>query len=96
MGVEEGSRVKKDQLVARLESDDVTAAREQAAANVEAARFNIDQAKAELQDATLNYDRNKELITRGVIAQATYDSALARYEKAVAAVEAAEADLESE
>ena len=67
----------------------------QAVANVEAARYNLDQAKAELQDATLNYDRNKEMIGRKVIAQATYDSALARYEKAVAAVEAAEAALKA-
>ncbi len=95
LGVEEGSRVKKDQLVARLESEDVKAAKEQAKANVETARFNIEQAKAELRDATLSYNRNKELISRGVIAQATYDSALARYEKALAAVEAAEATLKA-
>jgi RND family efflux transporter MFP subunit len=95
LGVEEGSRVKKDQLVAQLESDDVKAAREQAAANVEAARFNLEQAKAELRDATLNYDRNKELLRRGVIAQATYDTALARYDKAKAATEAAEATLKA-
>ncbi len=95
LGVEEGSRVKKDQLIARLESDDVTAARNQAVANVEAARYNIDQAKAELRDATLNYERTKELIGRKVIAQATYDSALARYEKAVAAVQAADATLKA-
>jgi RND family efflux transporter MFP subunit len=95
LGVEEGSRVKKDQLIARLESDDVTAAKKQAAANVEAARFNIDQANAELRDAKLNYERNKELIARKVIAQASYDSALARYEKAVAAVQSADAGLKA-
>jgi RND family efflux transporter MFP subunit len=95
LGVQEGDRVKKDQLVARLESEDVTAAKNQALANLDAARYNIDQAKAELQDATLNFDRNKELIKRGVVAQATYDSALARYDKAKAAVEAAEATLKA-
>ncbi len=95
LGVEEGNRVKKDQLVARLESEDVTAAKNQAVANVESARFNLDQAKAELKDAVLSYNRNKELINRGVIARATYDTALARYEKAVAAVEAAEANLKA-
>jgi len=95
LGVEEGSRVKKDQLIARLESEDVKAAKEQAAANVEAARFNLAQARAELRDATLSYERNKELIGRKVIAQATYDSAVARYEKALAAVEAAEATLKA-
>ncbi|HSB07004.1 MAG TPA: efflux RND transporter periplasmic adaptor subunit [Thermodesulfobacteriota bacterium] len=95
LGVEEGNRIKKDQLIARLESEDVKAAKDQAKANVEAARFNLDQTKAELRDATLSFDRNKELIARGVIARATYDTALARYEKAVAAAEAAEANLKA-
>ncbi len=95
LGVEEGSRVKKDQLIARLESEDVKAAKEQSTANVEAVGFNLDQAKAELQNATLNYNRNKELVARGIIAKATYDDALARYQKAVAAVEAGEANLKA-
>src|SRR6266545_1644986 len=34
LGVEEGSRVKKGEIIARLESQDVTAGREQAAANL--------------------------------------------------------------
>jgi RND family efflux transporter MFP subunit len=95
LGVEEGNRVKKDQIIARLESDDVTAAKNQAEANVNAARFNLDSAKAELLDATLSFNRNKELNSRGVIAQATFDTARARYDKAVAAVEAAEAALKA-
>ena len=95
LGVEEGSRVKKDQLIARLESEDVTAARNQAAANVEAARSNVEQARAELQDATLSFNRHKEMIRREVIARATYDTALARHDKAAASVEAAEAALKA-
>jgi RND family efflux transporter MFP subunit len=93
LAVEEGSHVKKGQIVARLESQDVTAARDQAAANLEAARSNLDLAKAEFRDARLSYDRNMELFSRGVVAQAAYDAALARHQKAVAAVEAAEAAI---
>ena len=66
LGVEEGSRVKAGQMIARLESDDVTASRAQAAANVSAARFNLDQAKAELADATLAINRAKELLRAGL------------------------------
>ncbi len=66
LGVEEGSRVKAGQVIARLESDDVTAARAQAAANVSAARFNLDQAKAELADATLGIDRAREASVAGL------------------------------
>jgi RND family efflux transporter MFP subunit len=95
LGVEEGNRVKKDQVVARLESQDVTAAKDQANAHVKAARSNLEQAKAELRDATLTFNRNKELLAKGVIARATYDTVLARYEKAVAATGAAEATVKA-
>ncbi|MCX8116857.1 MAG: efflux RND transporter periplasmic adaptor subunit [Desulfobacterota bacterium] len=93
LGVKEGDRVKEGQIIARLESEDVAAAKEQAEANVNAARFNAELAKAELREATLQLDRNRALLEKGVIARATYDTALARYEKAVASVEASEANL---
>ena len=95
LGVEEGSHVKRDQVIARLENEDVTVGKELAQAHVNVALSNIEQAKAELQDATLSFNRNKELISRGVIAQSVYDNALARYEKAVAAVASAEAMLKA-
>jgi RND family efflux transporter MFP subunit len=95
LGVEEGNRVKKDQIVARLESDDVTAAKNQAVANVNAARSNLELAKAELKEATLNLERNTALLSKGFVAKSVYDAALARYEKAVAAVEAAEATIKA-
>ncbi|MBM4347556.1 MAG: efflux RND transporter periplasmic adaptor subunit, partial [Deltaproteobacteria bacterium] len=95
LGVEEGNRVKQDQIVARLESQDVTAAKDLAEANVNAARYNIELARAELREATLNLERNKALLAKGYVAKSVYDSALARYEKAVAAVEASEASLKA-
>jgi len=95
LGVEEGSFVKKDEVVARLENQDVSASKDQAAANVNVARFNLDQTNAELRDATVSLNRNKELLARGVVARQTYDDVLARYEKAVAGVAAAEAALKA-
>jgi RND family efflux transporter MFP subunit len=71
------------------------AAKDQAEANVTATRYNIELARAELREATLNLERNKALLAKGYIAKAAYDSALARYEKALAAVEAAEASLKA-
>ena len=93
LAVEEGSRVKKGELIARLESEDTKAARDQAQANVVAASHNLDQAKAELKDASLNYARRKELAAGGYIAQSDFDAAEARYRKAEAAVAAQEATL---
>jgi RND family efflux transporter MFP subunit len=95
LGVEEGSRVRKGEVVARLESQDVEAAKAQAAANLETARFNLENAKAELADATLNLDRNRELIEKNFIARGEYDTAVARHKKAVAAAKAAEAVIRS-
>ena len=91
LGVEEGSRVKAGQVIARLENQDVTAAREQAGANLNTARWNLDQAKAEASDATLGMERSKNLVAKGYVAQADFDTALARYNKAKAAVSAGEA-----
>jgi RND family efflux transporter MFP subunit len=86
LGVEEGSKVKKGQVVARLESQDVEAARDQAAANLITTKSNLEQFQAELTDADLNLKRSKELVSKGYIAQADYDTALARFRKAEAAV----------
>jgi len=91
LGVEEGSRVQKGQVVARLESRDVQALRDEAAANLEGSRFHLEQAQAELADATLSLKRSKELVEKNYIARMEYDTALARSKKAEAAVKAAEA-----
>jgi len=91
LGVEEGNRVKKGDVVARLESQDVEAAKAQAAANLETARFNLENARAELADATLNLNRSRELVDKNFIARGEYDTTVARHKKAEAAVKAAEA-----
>ncbi|MEJ2697392.1 MAG: efflux RND transporter periplasmic adaptor subunit [Candidatus Sulfobium sp.] len=95
ISVEEGSRVKKGEILARLENEDVLAARAQAEATLNAARYNLDQARAELHDAALNFSRSKELVEKGYIARTDYDSAEARYRKAVAAVAGAKAEVKA-
>jgi RND family efflux transporter MFP subunit len=89
--VEEGDRVKKGEVIARLENEDAKASREQAAANLNVARFTLDQARAEMKDASLSFQRSRELLNKQYISSAENDSAEARYKKAVAAVAAAEA-----
>jgi RND family efflux transporter MFP subunit len=95
LGVEEGNRVKTGQVIARLENNDVMAAREQAQANVGTARWTLDQAQAELADATLAINRARELVSKNYIAQADHDTALARFKKADAAVRAGQSALAS-
>jgi RND family efflux transporter MFP subunit len=86
LGVEEGSRVRTGDILARLENQDVKAVRDQAAAALITNRAALDEAKAELQDATLNYARQKDLVGQGITARAEFDSAEARYRRALAAV----------
>lgn len=93
LGVEEGSRVKKGQVLARLEHADLDAAKKLAAHDVQAARHQVDQAEAEVRDATLNYRRMKTLSERDVVARSEYDTAKARHDKATAALDQAKAAL---
>jgi RND family efflux transporter MFP subunit len=93
LGVAEGSRVKKDEVIARLESRDVGAQREQAAANVKVAAANVEQARAELRDAEQNLGRSRELASKSFISQSALDQAVARADKSRAALRSAEASL---
>ncbi|HMK57139.1 MAG TPA: efflux RND transporter periplasmic adaptor subunit [Dissulfurispiraceae bacterium] len=90
LNVEEGSKVRKGDIIARLENNDVTAARDQAAANVRVSRANLESAQATFRDASLAFKRNKDLIGKGYIAQSDYDTSEARYKSAEAAVHAAD------
>ena len=89
--VEEGSRVKKDQIIARLEADDVAAQRDQARANLEVSKQNLEQARAELADAKASFQREEALLAQDFTTKAAYDAAEARCKKAIAAASAAEA-----
>ncbi|MFZ5426254.1 MAG: efflux RND transporter periplasmic adaptor subunit [Thermodesulfobacteriota bacterium] len=87
LGVEEGSRVRKGDVLARLESEDTQAELKRAQADLAAARFSVDQTHAELVDARLNHGRFLELEKRKVVARSEYDQAIARLRKAEAAHE---------
>lgn len=95
IGVREGSRVQKDEVIARLEQEDVSAVKEQAVANLSTARSNLNQAMAEYNDAQLNLERFKGLLERGIVAKADYDSADARFKKADAAVASAKSAIKA-
>jgi RND family efflux transporter MFP subunit len=86
LGVLEGSHVKKDEVIARLESRDVAAALGQAQANVKVAQANLEQGQAELQDAQSAFQRAAELLNQKFIAASAYDTAQARLNKAKASI----------
>ncbi len=91
--VEEGSRVARGQVIAQLENDDAEASRAQAAANLSVSRASLNQAKTALEDAARDYDRNRRLLEKGIIARSAFDLAETRYRSAQAAVAGAEAAI---
>jgi RND family efflux transporter MFP subunit len=93
--VEEGSRVKEGQAIARLENEDVLAARDQAEANLKVAQANLEGAQAELEEAARTFNRDKQLIAKGVISRSQYDTSEARFLRVQASVAAAEAAVKA-
>jgi RND family efflux transporter MFP subunit len=86
LGVLEGSRVKENDVIARLESNDVRAQLAQASAQVKVSEANLQQGQAELRDAEANYRRSSELMSKKFISSAQNDTDLARLNKAQAAI----------
>lgn len=93
IGVEEGSRVTAGQIVARLENKDLEAAVRQAEAALQNAQAIREQSRAELADAGKSFQRQKVLLTTGIVSQAEYDIAEARFKRAGAATASAEAGI---
>ncbi|MCP5003897.1 MAG: efflux RND transporter periplasmic adaptor subunit [Planctomycetes bacterium] len=93
--VEEGSVVKKGDIIAILENQDVKAALERVKANREVARFELEHAEAELTEAALAFNRIKKLLEDEVASPSEYDSSEARHKSALAAVAAKKAALQA-
>ncbi len=84
LNVVEGDRVKKGDVLARLEDGDIRASLDQARANL---KLN----EADLKDAAQWMSRAKTLLERGVSSQADYEGAEARYNRVLAAIDVARA-----
>jgi HlyD family secretion protein len=82
LGVEEGDKVKKGQVIARLDDSDVTAALQRAGENLRVA-------EADLNDAKQSLERQRILLERDMVARSEYDIAEARYKRVVAGIDAA-------
>ncbi|SPS00831.1 efflux RND transporter periplasmic adaptor subunit [Cupriavidus taiwanensis] len=95
LGVLEGSRVKKDEVIARLESKDVAASFAQAQAQVQVAQANLALQQAELKDAEVNLRRSRVLIVPNAISRTQYDADVARFDKARASVNSSRASVAS-
>jgi RND family efflux transporter MFP subunit len=67
--IEEGDRVKKGQVLARLEDNALRASLDSARANAAAAHANVMQSEAQLQQARRDADRQEALVGRGLVSR---------------------------
>jgi RND family efflux transporter MFP subunit len=95
LAVEEGSRVRKGQLIARLENADLQATISQAQANLKAARANLNQIRAEITNDRLRFERYQKLIQSKAIAQSDFDATEAKLNQALAAEAAAQSQIQA-
>jgi RND family efflux transporter MFP subunit len=94
LGVEEGSLVKKDQIIGRLEASDVGASLQQAQASLSAAKATLENAKAVLANADSSLHRTQVLYRQSLVASADLNSAEAAYKQALAFVGTNEANVQ--
>ena len=89
--VEEGSKIKRGDVIARMENIDVSAVRDQAAANLNTALATLEQTKADRDNAQKEYERYKQLVARDYVSKSDYEVVETRYRRAVEGVKASEA-----
>ena len=93
--VEEGSKVKQGQIIARMENIDVSAVRDQAAANLNTTRANLEQARVDRDNARREYERYKRLADQGYVSRSSYETVETQYQRAVEGVKALEAAVQA-
>jgi RND family efflux transporter MFP subunit len=93
--VREGSRVKKGDILARLEDFDLQADVHQSKAQLGVARAALNQAESEQITAERNWHRFDTLAKQDFIAKAEADTARDRWAKARAGVESAKANIKA-
>jgi RND family efflux transporter MFP subunit len=93
LGVEEGSHVKKGEIMGRLESQDVAANLAQAQAQLSASKATLENAKAALENADSTMRRTRTLYHQSLVASADLVSAEAQYKQALALVNNNEANV---
>lgn len=91
--VQAGEKVKKDQIIAKLDEGPLRATLEQSVEQVAAARATLAQARLAAKDAGPLYVRQEKELAAGLISQDTFDTTKASYDAAQAAVSVAEGNL---
>lgn len=80
LGVVEGDQVKKNQIIARLENDDILA-------QLDEAKANLKLVEADIISVKNNYEREKELFDKKLSSEQSLELAEANYKKILASAE---------
>ncbi len=88
LGVVEGDKVKKNEIIAKLEDTDVKA-------QLEGAKANLELNEAGLTDAKNTYEREKALFKTGSASQSDLDAADAKYKEVLASIDVAKANVDA-
>ena len=91
--VDFNSRVKKGQAIAEIDPSLFNASVEQSQGNYLSAEANLQKAKVALADAERTFNRNKKMLTDGIISQGDFDAAETALQSSKAAVKGAEGAL---
>lgn len=86
LGVVEGDKVKKNQIIGKLENTDIVA-------QLDEAKANLQLYKADLNNAENTFNREKELFQKGLSSQQVFDQAGANYNRLLASIDIAYARI---
>jgi HlyD family secretion protein len=92
--VKEGDAVKKGQLLIRIKGDQYVAQKERMDANLLSAKASLKMREAELTKVELDYNRIKELHSKGLASDSELESAKSNYLSTKASYQAAEANVD--
>jgi RND family efflux transporter MFP subunit len=82
VGIEEGQRVERDEIIARLDDTNAQATVAQARAELEQSKANFVAAEVAFANARPTFERNEQQFVRAVISAQTFDTAKASYDAA--------------
>ena len=94
VAIEEGQRVERDQIIARLDDTTLRAATAQARAQRAQAEANLIAARVAFENAKPTFQRNEQQLVRAVISAQTFDTAKASYDAARTSLDVAARSLD--
>ena len=91
--VKEGDYVKKGQLLIKIKGDQYMAQKDRLEANLKSSEANLQMRDAELRKVELEYERAKELHTKGLASNSEFEAAETNYLTTKASYESAQANV---